>query len=135
MPRLRGDRRSPERHQRRVRTCITGAHFFNGKKVRTVEGHAKVDEQGEVVELSPIQQAFLEHYSFQCGYCTPGFVNAATIFVEKLKREPIAREQLESAIEQALDSHICRCTGYVRYYEAVRDVVLKTPGLLKETAQ
>lgn len=118
-----------------VRTCITGAHFFNGKKVRTVEGHAKVDEQGEVVELSPIQQAFLEHYSFQCGYCTPGFVNAATIFVEKLKREPIAREQLESAIEQALDSHICRCTGYVRYYEAVRDVVLKTPGLLKETAQ
>ncbi|XYK56949.1 (2Fe-2S)-binding protein [Serratia sarumanii] len=118
-----------------VRTCITGAHFFNGKKVRTVEGHARVDEQGEVVELSPIQQAFLEHYSFQCGYCTPGFVNAATIFVEKLKREPIAREQLESAIEQALDSHICRCTGYVRYYEAVRDVVLKTPGLLKETAQ
>ena len=50
-----------------VRTCITGAHFFNGKKVRTVEGHARVDEQGEVVELSPIQQAFLEHYSFQCG--------------------------------------------------------------------
>jgi len=118
-----------------VRTCITGAHFFNGKKVRTVEGHAKVDEQGEVVELSPIQQAFLEHYSFQCGYCTPGFVNAATIFVEKLKQEPIAREQLESAIEQALDSHICRCTGYVRYYQAVRDVVLKTPGLLKEEAQ
>ena len=36
-----------------VRTCITGAHFFNGKKVRTVEGHARVDEQGEVVELSP----------------------------------------------------------------------------------
>ncbi|GLR10814.1 (2Fe-2S)-binding protein [Mixta theicola] len=125
---------NPDGTSEEVRTCITGAHFFNGRKVRTVEGHARLDEQGEVVELSPVQQAFLEHYSFQCGYCTPGFVNAATIFMEKLKREPIAREQLESAIEQALDSHICRCTGYVRYYEAVRDVVLKTPGLLKETA-
>lgn len=118
-----------------IRTCITGAHFFNGKQVRTIEGQAKLDEKGNVVELSPIQQAFLDHYSFQCGYCTPGFVNAATVFIEKLQREPIPREQLESAIEQALDDHICRCTGYVRYYEAVRDVVLKTPGLLKEAAQ
>lgn len=118
-----------------VRTCITGAHFFAGKTVRTVEGHAKVDEQGEVVELSPIQQAFLDHYSFQCGYCTPGFVNASTLFVEKLKREPIARAELEDAIAAALENHICRCTGYVRYYQAVRDVVINTPGLLKETAK
>lgn len=118
-----------------VRTCITGAHFFNGKKVRTVEGHAKRNEQGEVVELSPIQQAFLDRYSFQCGYCTPGFVNAATLFVEQLQREPIAREALEGAIEQALNNHICRCTGYVRYYEAVREVVLNTPGLIRETVK
>lgn len=118
-----------------IRTCITGAHFFNGKQVRTIEGHAVVDNKGEVVEISPLQQSFLDHFSFQCGYCTPGFVNAATVFMEKLKREPIPREQLEAAIEQALDNHICRCTGYVRYYQAVRDVVLKTPGLLKETAQ
>lgn len=126
---------NPSGTSEEVRTCITGAHFFNGKKVRTVEGHAKVDEQGEVVELSPIQQSFLDHYSFQCGYCTPGFVNAATIFVEKLKRQPIAREELEGAISQALENHICRCTGYVRYYEAVRDVVLKTPGLVKEAVK
>ncbi|WP_455425118.1 (2Fe-2S)-binding protein [Dryocola sp. LX212] len=125
---------SPSGTSEEVRTCITGAHFFNGKKVRTVEGIAKVDEQGEVV-LSAIQQAFLDHYSFQCGYCTPGFVNAATIFVEQLKRQPIARADLEGAISKALENHICRCTGYVRYYEAVRDVVLKTPGLLKETVK
>ncbi len=115
-----------------VRTCITGAHFFNGKKVRTVEGIAKVNEQNQVVELSPIQQAFMDHYSFQCGYCTPGFVNAATLFIERLQKNPILPEELEQAISQALENHICRCTGYVRYYDAVKDVVLKTPGLIKE---
>ena len=65
----------PDGSSEEVRTCITGAHYFDGKKVRTIEGHAKRNEQGEVVELSPVQQKFLEHFSFQCGYCTPGFVN------------------------------------------------------------
>lgn len=116
-----------------VRTCITGAHFFQGKKVRTVEAHAQRDDKGNVVALSPVQQKFLEHFSFQCGYCTPGFVNAATVLIERLKRQPVAREQLESTITEALNDHICRCTGYVRYYEAVRDVVLSTPGLVKES--
>ena len=45
-----------------------------------------------------------------------------------LKRKPIRRAELEGAIEEALNEHICRCTGYVRYYEAVRDVALATPG-------
>jgi aerobic-type carbon monoxide dehydrogenase small subunit (CoxS/CutS family) len=117
-----------------VRTCITGAHFFDGKKVRTIEGHAKRNEQGEVVELSPVQQKFLEHFSFQCGYCTPGFVNAATVLIERLKRNPIAKASVEQEITKALDDHICRCTGYVRYYEAVRDVILNTPGLVKDSA-
>lgn len=117
-----------------LRTCITGAHFFDGRSIRTVEGHAKRNEAGEVVELSPIQQKFLEHFSFQCGYCTPGFVNAATVLIERLKRQPIAKAEVESTITAALDSHICRCTGYVRYYEAVKDVVMSTPGLVKDAA-
>ncbi|CAG2343726.1 MULTISPECIES: (2Fe-2S)-binding protein [Burkholderia] len=115
-----------------MRTCITGAHFFHGRSIRTIEGHAKRNEAGEVVELSPIQQKFLEHFSFQCGYCTPGFVNAATVLIERLKREPIAKADVERTITDALDAHLCRCTGYVRYYEAVKDVVLTTPGLVKE---
>lgn len=123
----------PDGSSKEIRTCITGAHFFNGKQIRTVEGHAVLNKQGDVVEISPIQQAFLEYYSFQCGYCTSGFVNGATILIERLKRQPIAREELESTIEEALNNHICRCTGYVRYYEAVRDVIMKTPGLLKES--
>ncbi len=114
-----------------VRTCITGANYFDGKTVRTVEGHATRDADGKLT-LTPIQQAFLDHFSFQCGYCTPGFVNAATVLIERLKREPVARADLEATITQGLNDQICRCTGYVRYYEAVRDVILKTPGCVKD---
>lgn len=119
---------NPDGSSEEVRTCITGAHFFDGKTIRTVEGHAQRDDAGEVKELSTVQQQFLEHFSFQCSYCAPGFVNAATVLVERLQREPVPRSQLEDTISEALESHICRCTGYVRYFEAVRDAVLKTPG-------
>jgi len=117
---------------REIRSCITGAHYFEGKSIRTVEGHAKRDENGRIVELSPVQQAFLDHYSFQCGFCTPGFVNAATVLIERLERDPVARDEVEAAISEALNPHLCRCTGYVRYFQAVREVVLATPGLVRE---
>ncbi len=51
--------------------------------------------------------------------------------MDQLKREPIGRAELEPAINNALGEHICRCTGYVRYFEAVRDLALQTPGLVK----
>ncbi|KUZ78217.1 (2Fe-2S)-binding protein [Burkholderia ubonensis] len=124
----------PDGTSEEVRSCITGAHFFHGRSIRTIEGHAKRNDAGEVVELSPIQQKFLEHFSFQCGYCTPGFVNAATVLIERLKRQPVAKADVERTITEALDSHLCRCTGYVRYYEAVKDVVMTTPGLVKDAA-
>lgn len=116
---------------REMRTCITGAHYFNGRNIRTIEGHAKRNEAGVIESLSPIQEAFLDHFSFQCSYCAPGFVNAATVLVERLKREPVARDEIDSVIEDSLNDHICRCTGYVRYYSAVREVVMNTPGLVK----
>jgi aerobic-type carbon monoxide dehydrogenase small subunit (CoxS/CutS family) len=50
-------------------TCIVPAVNFNGKSIRTVEGHARNGE------LTPLQKAFIEHFAFQCGYCTAGFVN------------------------------------------------------------
>ena len=84
--------------------------------------------------LSPVQQAFLDKFSFQCGYCTPGFVNAATVLLERLKRAPVPRAEVEATVAAALESHICRCTGYVRYYQAVRDVILATPGLTRDGA-
>jgi len=120
-----------ERGPREVRSCITGAHYFEGKRIRTVEGHARRDDGGKIVELSPVQQAFLDHFSFQCGYCTPGFVNAATVLLERLHKSPITHDQIEDTISEALNPHLCRCTGYVRYYQAVKSLVLATPGLVR----
>ena len=116
-----------------VQTCITGADFFDGKRIRTIEGIAATNDKGEVT-LSPVQQAFLDKFSFQCGYCTPGFVNAATVLIERLKRAPVPRRQVEATVAAALEKHICRCTGYVRYYQAVRDLILATPGLTRDAA-
>lgn len=108
-----------------VPTCITAAAYFDGKRVRTIEGHA-VDGR-----LTPLQEAFLEHFSFQCGYCTPGFVNEAQVFLEALAREPVPKAEVEARILASMDSHICRCTGYVRYYEAIRAVILADPRLTR----
>ncbi|TFL13678.1 (2Fe-2S)-binding protein [Pusillimonas caeni] len=117
-----------------VRSCITGVGFFANRSIRTVEGHAKAGGEGAAPPMSPVQQAFLEHYSFQCGYCTPGFVNAATVLIERLQREPIERSRVEQVVTDSLNEHICRCTGYVRYHSAVRDLILATPGLTRENA-
>lgn len=125
----------PDGSSEEVRSCITGAAYFQGRKIRTIEGLAQRNAAGEITALSPVQQKFLEFYSFQCGYCTPGFVNAATVLLERLKRQPVEKERVESVVTQALDSHICRCTGYVRYHRAVRDLVLSTPGLTKESGR
>lgn len=103
-------------------TCVVPATSFNGKAIRTVEGHARDGN------LSTLQKAFIEHFAFQCGYCTAGFLNEGQVLLERLARNRVARADLEKTIADALDSHLCRCTGYVKYHEAVRDVVLADPG-------
>ena len=103
-------------------TCVVPAASFDGKFVRTVEGHARNGE------LSLLQKAFVEHFAFQCGYCTPGFLNEAQVLLERLAKKPVPRAELDKTIVEALDGHLCRCTGYVKYYEAVRDVILADPG-------
>jgi aerobic-type carbon monoxide dehydrogenase small subunit (CoxS/CutS family) len=102
-------------------TCIVPAINFNGKSIRTVEGLAKDGE------LSPLQKAFIEHFAFQCGYCTAGFLNEGQVLLERLAKKPIARADLDKTIGEALDGHLCRCTGYVKYHEAVRAVILGDP--------
>ena len=66
----------------------------------------------------------IAHFAFQCGYCTAGFLNESQVLLERLARTPIARTDLDKTIAEALDGHLCRCTGYVKYHEAVRDVIL-----------
>jgi aerobic-type carbon monoxide dehydrogenase small subunit (CoxS/CutS family) len=102
-------------------TCIVPAVYFNGKSIRTVEGHAKNGE------LTVLQKAFIEHFAFQCGYCTAGFLNEAQALLERLAKKPVPRAKLEKIIAEALDGHLCRCTGYIKYHEAVRDVILTDP--------
>ena len=102
-------------------TCIVPAVNFNGLSIRTVEGHARNGE------LTPLQQAFIDHFAFQCGYCTAGFLNESQVLLDRLAKTPIARADVESTIVEALDGHLCRCTGYVKYHEAVRDVILADP--------
>ena len=99
-------------------TCVASAASFDGKTIRTVEGHAKGDE------LTALQKAFIRHFAFQCGYCTAGFLNEGQVLLERLAKAPVKRAALESTIAEALDGHICRCTGYIKYHEAVRDVIL-----------
>ena len=99
-------------------TCIIAAASFNGKTIRTVEGHARDGE------LSKLQQAFIEHFAFQCGYCTAGFLNEGQVLLERLAKTPVASADLDKTVAEALDGHLCRCTGYVKYHEAVRDVIL-----------
>jgi aerobic-type carbon monoxide dehydrogenase small subunit (CoxS/CutS family) len=103
-------------------TCVVAAARFDGKSIRTVEGHAKNGE------LSVLQRAFIEHFAFQCGYCTPGFLNEAQVLLERLAKQPVARADLEQTITEALNGHLCRCTGYIKYHEAVRDVILAESG-------
>jgi len=102
-------------------TCIVSAADFNGKSIRTVEGHAKDGA------LTPLQKALIEHFSFQCGYCTAGFLNEGQVLLERLVKTPVAQAELETTVAEALDGHLCRCTGYVKYHVAVRDVILADP--------
>ena len=102
-------------------TCVVPAISFNRKAIRTVEGHAKDGE------LTPLQRSFIEHFAFQCGYCTPGFLNEAQVLLERLAKQPVAGADLDKTIAQALDGHLCRCTGYVKYHEAVRAVIIADP--------
>jgi aerobic-type carbon monoxide dehydrogenase small subunit (CoxS/CutS family) len=92
---------------RAVRSCLMLAVQAAGHEVTTIEGLAT--DAG----LSPLQQAMWDSHSFQCGFCTPGFVMQATAF---LADHPDAGEQ---QIRAALSGNICRCTGYQSIIDGV----------------
>jgi aerobic carbon-monoxide dehydrogenase small subunit len=83
-----------------ARSCLMLAAQANGAEVTTIEGLAGADG------LTPLQAAFKETLSFQCGYCTPGFVMTA---VELLRENPSPSEE---EIREAISGNLCRCTGY-----------------------
>lgn len=99
--------------------CSTPVSFLDGVRVYTVEGLSSCSET-----LSPLQQAFLDAFSFQCGYCTSGFLMAATAMIDHIKAHQISAEELDYTIYTWVGGNICRCTGYVRYMDAIRKVAL-----------
>ena len=92
---------------RAVRSCLMLAVQAAGSEVTTVEGLAPDGE------LGTLQQAMRDSHSFQCGFCTPGFVMQATAF---LSAHPDASER---EIREALSGNICRCTGYQSIIDGV----------------
>jgi len=90
-----------------VKTCIVLALQVQGREVVTIEG------LGSPQQLHPLQQAFLDHFASQCGYCTPGMILTAKALLDEY---PNATEH---DIRDALHGTICRCTGYVKIVEAI----------------
>lgn len=101
-----------------VSACTMLAVDIDGRELVTIEGI------GTPEKLHPIQQAFIDTFGLQCGFCTPGFVMMS---VALLEREP--RPSQES-IAEYLDGNICRCTGYRPIAEAVALAASRMQGEL-----
>jgi xanthine dehydrogenase YagT iron-sulfur-binding subunit len=96
---------------RRVVSCLTLAVTKDGASVTTIEGLAK--DGG----LHPLQQAFIDHDAFQCGYCTPGQIcSAAGLIAEGRARTP-------NEIRELMSGNICRCGAYTNIVAAIQQVM------------
>jgi aerobic carbon-monoxide dehydrogenase small subunit len=100
-----------------VRSCLIFAVQAAGRSLKTIEGVANPDGS-----LHPLQEAMWESHSFQCGFCTPGFVMSALAFLEE-KPSPTDDE-----IREAMSSNLCRCTGYASILAGVKLGAAKMRG-------
>ncbi|TVR43496.1 MAG: (2Fe-2S)-binding protein [Bacteroidia bacterium] len=92
-----------------VRSCLIFAVEVAGQEVTTLEGLSKKG-------LTPLQQAFLEQNAFQCGFCAPGVILAAT---DLLSSNPNPNEE---EIKHAIAGNLCRCTGYTSIIKAIQSI-------------
>jgi aerobic-type carbon monoxide dehydrogenase small subunit (CoxS/CutS family) len=94
---------------RPVSSCTTLAIEADGRPVETIEGLA------DGTKLHPLQEAFIDRFAFQCGYCTPGMIVSAKALLEA-RPDPDAAE-----VRHWMEGNICRCTGYQTIVDAVLD--------------
>jgi xanthine dehydrogenase YagT iron-sulfur-binding subunit len=94
----------------RINSCLSLAVTNEGKKITTIEGLA----QGN--ELHPMQEAFIKHDGFQCGYCTSGQIMSAVALVKE------GRTQSREQISEFMSGNICRCGAYSNIVKAIQDV-------------
>lgn len=92
-----------------VNSCMVLAVECDGMEIVTVEGLAKDGV------LDPVQQTIIDHGGVQCGFCTPGILISARALID---RQP---EPSDDEIREALVGNLCRCTGYLRIVDAVKD--------------
>ncbi len=95
-----------------VRSCLILAIEVDGQEITTIEGLSKDG-------LTPLQEAFIENNSFQCGFCAPGITISAT---ELLNKNPHPNKE---EIKEAIAGNLCRCTGYESIIEAIEKVAKK----------
>lgn len=95
---------------RRINSCMTLAVMCEGKHITTIEGLAK----GE--DLHPLQQAFIVHDAFQCGYCTPGQICSAVGLLKE------GHAHTEQDVRELMSGNICRCGAYQNIVEAILSV-------------
>ena len=98
-----------------VASCLVLALEAQGRKIETVEGLAANGE------LHPLQQAFMEHGAFQCGFCTPGMLMAAKGLLNENSKPS------EQEAQRAIAGNFCRCTGYDKIVEAIVDAGQRLP--------
>ena len=92
-----------------ILSCITPAPRAQGREVTTVEA------LGDPTHPHPIQQAFVDAGAVQCGYCTPGMILSTKALLDKVPHPT------DEQIATALSGNLCRCTGYVKIMQAVRN--------------
>ena len=92
-----------------VKSCLILALEANGRTLTTIEGLGSPDD------LHPVQQAMIDNFGFQCGFCTPGFIMTIVDILDKdVVDDPIS-------LREDLVGNICRCTGYTSILAAVMD--------------
>ena len=95
---------------KRINSCLSLAVMNEGKKITTIEGLANGDK------LHPMQEAFIKHDGFQCGYCTPGQIMSAVACVKE------GHANSEDEIKEYMSGNICRCGAYPNIVDAIMDV-------------
>jgi len=95
---------------KRINSCLSLAVMNNGKKITTIEGLAKGDD------LHPMQEAFLKHDGFQCGYCTPGQIMSAICCIKE------GHAGSNDEIREYMSGNICRCGAYPNIVDAITEV-------------
>ena len=96
---------------RRINSCLKLAITLDGSEIVTIEGLADEDT------LDPLQQAFIDHDAFQCGYCTPGQICSARGLINE------GRATTREEVRELMSGNLCRCGAYTNIADAVMDVL------------